>query len=258
MSRFALFVILIFQLNNVFGTNQYKDLLIINKDTFSIDSPIDNKETDSSFVDNWYNKIAKSICFHTACWRGAIFIWELKNDSVYLTKLLSCCDKKEIDLSIIDKAHGCIFANWINGSYDYLSGNKICLDIFHKLFSDDSNYIFEYDNLITIKKGKVVKQEIFDNRKTIIGKFDSESIIFDKVSQILIDNLKIGQKIDFDLTFKSDDNGRMTDIEFDGIGDSLLINDLTIALKNFEGLPIYYRFGKKINHQFEKYFKITK
>lgn len=75
-------VLLLFKCIVVNATIQFKDFLIIGKDTVAIDSPIDLL-SDIKFQNYWYSKILKPHCQNSGCWRGAICSWTLKDDSLF-------------------------------------------------------------------------------------------------------------------------------------------------------------------------------
>ncbi len=91
-------LLFVFSLNhNVFGTAQIPDYMVYEGDTLSLyANPLEsyfenNPRPDSLFAEIGYNS--------TACWRGYIAYWELKNDSLFLLEIHG--DSTTIDLSLI-------------------------------------------------------------------------------------------------------------------------------------------------------------
>ncbi len=84
-------------IEKVTGTAQIPDFLIYKGDTLAIyANPLETYFDSISRPDNIFAKYGYN---STACWRGYIGFWELKNDSLYLVELQG--DSTKIDLSHI-------------------------------------------------------------------------------------------------------------------------------------------------------------
>jgi hypothetical protein len=254
MRKYLIYLIFL-TCSNLFATVQYRDLLIVDKDTFYIKTPLDS--ADLEFRDKWYKTIPDINCMNSACWRGAVCTWIIENDSIFLTRINSCCDNNDISLSVFEVGNK-IFAKWINGTFDYTSGKRICENIFWLPLIDDSYYIYEYDNLLIIKDGKIIKRKAFDNKKTRMGSFDSEESLLEDINKKLDVYSPKGQVIEFDMSFYADELGHISNIEIIGVKDSIIIDDIKTALVDYDKLPVFYRFGKNVKHQFEGHFVMYK
>lgn len=85
----------------------------------------------------------------TACWRGYIGTWEVKNGQFYLigiTGRYKMTDKNPI------------LADWFSGVIQAPKG-----ELLHSVYMDFDS-IYEQEIHLKIEKGKVVKSEVIDNR----------------------------------------------------------------------------------------------
>lgn len=162
----ALLGILIIINQELMGTAQIPDYLIYKGDTLAIytnplESFFENEERPDSLFDKYgYNS--------TACWRGYIGYWELKNDSLFLLKLEG--DSTKIDLSLIFKDRetgGKIFANWFNDSIYNLYGKL--LHYVHMGYGS----IYEKERVFNFSEGILTSINKYDNspsRRSIYSK----------------------------------------------------------------------------------------
>jgi hypothetical protein len=120
------------------------DYLIIGKDTFQIfKNPLE-----AYFGEGERPKILDNFC-STACWRGYVAYWKLKDDSLFLVQLNSCCEKEgKIDLKAVFPNRNTsqpIFADWVSDSLMMPSGKL--LNYIHmgygSTYERETDYIFE-------------------------------------------------------------------------------------------------------------------
>jgi hypothetical protein len=164
---FRLILLLIFltsMIEKVSGTAQIPDFLIYKGDTLSIyANPLESYFDSISRPDSIFEKYGYN---STACWRGYIGYWELRNDSLFLVELHG--DSTKIDLSLIfnnrntDKK---IFADWV----DYPINNPYGELIHYEHMGYASIYEFERDFII--KKGILTEIKEYDNSKSRKCKF---------------------------------------------------------------------------------------
>jgi hypothetical protein len=258
MNKYLIIILLVVQSIIIKATEQYKDYLIVNNDIFEIDSPIDNI-SDSIFTKFWYNKLTKQNCINSACWRGAICTWTIRNDSLFLIRMKSCCDNNDMDLSVLKPNQKQIFANWITGTIDYSSGKKICSNIFYDLIIYGNSYdefIYEYENNIVVSNG-IIKIIRYDNRLTKCGRYKDEIEIKSEIESKLNFYTQTENDIEFSMFYNIDQEGHLTNMEIFGVKDSIVIKALISSLKKVDGLPVYYKKGKLKNDRFEGDFRIT-
>ncbi len=111
----------------------------------------------------------KATC--TACWRGYVGHWEVKDDQLVLVKLVAgdCGQNSpEIPLeSLFPGQKGPIVAIWFTGIISIPQGKM--LQYVHMGYQS----VFEKELLLNFKDGKLIKEEIIDNSKV---KFDSNGM----------------------------------------------------------------------------------
>jgi hypothetical protein len=267
MKKILAYTILIFLINSVKGTPQYKDLLIIKNDTFYIDSPI--IETDSLFRKRWHNFMLSFARANSGCWGGTICTWNVINDSLFLTKMYSRCTDKEIPISTLEEGKKKIFAIWLTYTFDFPSGKLICGNILEKTVYGDIlgrdwmmsfSDIQEYDNVIVIDQGKVLEFTKFDNSKTRPGDYETWKQVYEEVDKCLDIYTSLKVKMEFNLIFEINDNGQIINPQIKNLQDTLISdevkNDIINALSEVKGLPAYFRYGKPSSRRFDDDFVI--
>ena len=146
-----------------FSTEQTPDLLIVDKDTFYLNSfPIDKL----NFKENM-NPFDTGLFVSTNCWRGYRAIWEIKDNKIILQKIQKCNTDSIIDYSKVINffklngytpkiINGKIFADWYSAKliecefYDCKGGKNELQEIDkikrkHKL-------VFTFLNGVLLKK----------------------------------------------------------------------------------------------------------
>jgi hypothetical protein len=200
---------LIFLNQNSFGTAQIPDFLIYRGDTLSIfanplESYFDNHfRPDSVFAKYGYNS--------TACWRGYIGYWELKNDSLFLIELQG--DSSKIDLSLIFKdrdTKGKIFADW----YNFPILNPYGKLLFYEHMGYGS--IYEFEKEFSFDKGILTNIKTYDNSKSIKSIYTQDQKLLLEYIQSHIDYSTIPKpskpvKVFIQIA-KSDENGKIDSV----------------------------------------------
>jgi len=93
---------------------------------------------------------------HTACWRGYIGIWEIKGGVLYLKDIQAWTQQGEAGLeALFPGQQGPVAATWFTGKLIVPQG---------KVLKGYVPYpIYEKYLMITVEKGRVVRQETIDN-----------------------------------------------------------------------------------------------
>ncbi len=119
MKRILLFLIFVALFQRIFATEQVPDILLIGNDTIYLKTfPLESIELKYRPFG-----LTRATAPHTGCWRGYHAVWRLKNDSLYLEKILNCqwqakseeeniielFKKNSLEKYIMD---GKIFATW--------------------------------------------------------------------------------------------------------------------------------------------------
>ncbi|MFK7970346.1 MAG: hypothetical protein AB8F95_08265, partial [Bacteroidia bacterium] len=136
----------------VFATAQVPDILIIDQDTHAIFS--DPLET---YLNQQKNRITLNLnpITSTACWRGYQAVWRLRNDSLFLIRIMPCLaskgDKsKDADLAQMfgeDYRNSQVFAKWASLTLQLPEGELV--EYIHLGYGS----IYERDRKLLFKKG---------------------------------------------------------------------------------------------------------
>lgn len=236
------------------ATEQIGDQFIFENDTFIIQSPFDNYEN---------NELSKKISklnypiISSGCWRGVIYTWTISNDSLFVIGAVSGIDNKKVDLKYLfniktDK----YFCSWFRGKINFSSKRVICQNIHWHEDSNEPQYIYDYENEFEILNGKVVYHHKFDNSKTQIGKFDNLESVYTWIQISLTDIPEIEIPLAFDMSFKNDSVGKLTDIEIYGLSDIKVQRLIKDELNKFNGLPVYFKHGQLLQNNYNSRFEI--
>lgn len=213
MYRFSKVIISLFLLvsisQEILATAQTPDFLIIEGDTISMFSnPLEDyfdenhPRPDGVFREQGYS---------TACWRGHIAYWELKNDSLFLLDLYGIKNKK-IDKSRIFKDRDTqseIFADWCSRKLMLAVGGIVYY------IHDGYQSIPKYEKYLYFENGKLVKTETYDNSKTKASKYSKDErlrVNFVK-NEINYNNIpEVKKRIRINIRFAGGEDGKPTDL----------------------------------------------
>lgn len=93
---------------------------------------------------------------HTACWRGYVAIWEVKGSVLYLKDIQAWTENGEVGLEALFPGHkGRVPATWFSGQLKVPQGKVLRRGVPHS--------VYEKYLMITVEKGRVVRQEVIDN-----------------------------------------------------------------------------------------------
>jgi len=231
MRKFIILAIGILWMNFAFGTGQIPDYLILGNDTIAIFS---------NPLEQYFEKTGKrelidfSGCGSTACWRGYIAIWVIKNDSLFLNRITSCwqdCpNSKDANLKVMF-GEEIPFANWVNGNLIAPKGKR--LRYIHMGYAS----IFEKEQIFKIKNGKVKVVKVKANKKEArqIHKENRTIELTEYVLDTIFQTLKT--KLDWNKlessTYFCDDEyfltfgkrGKIRKVKFAPIGDGEILAD---------------------------------
>ncbi len=147
---------------HTYATAQIPDYLIYKGDTIPIFS---------NPLEQYFEKVGKRDLMglggnaSTACWRGYTAFWELKNDSLFLLKITSCCKRCDIKNSneSITKIFGSnkVYADWFTGKIISPKG---------KLARREAmgyGSIYEEEIVFQLNQGRVQRTHIKSNKKIV-------------------------------------------------------------------------------------------
>jgi hypothetical protein len=101
----------------------------------------------------------KFVVESTACWRGYYGTWEIKDEKLYLIKLLAYTKGyKEVDIEFVFPGKREVFAWWFTGEI------RIPLGKLLKYVHSGYDSVFEEDLFLAFYKGILVNSRIEDNR----------------------------------------------------------------------------------------------
>ena len=97
--------------------------------------------------------------FHsTACWRGYLGTWEIRDTKLFLIDLKGWLKgNKEVGLSYLFPEKNEVFANWFNDNIRIPHGKML------KYVHLGYESVFEKDLILNFKKGVLINEEIQDN-----------------------------------------------------------------------------------------------
>ena len=247
MKEFRLFSIvfcLTLLISKVYGTAQIPDYLIYKGDTLAIyANPLESyfektERPDSSFEKYGYNS--------SACGRGYIGYWELRNDSLFLLKLRG--ETQKIDLSMIFKDRNPekkIFADWVNQQITNPYGKQIYY--VHAEYAS----IYEYERDFIIKKGILSRIAEYDNSKSTISKLTEKPELLRNYLQANINYSNIKNepyeraKVIVKICTVSE-NGKIDSVEVLRGWDSERDKEAIRVVKSIPEWSVIYRRGKQI------------
>lgn len=222
-----------------YSTPQVGDLLIYNNDTISIypfilDQYIENSPNKEAI----YSEIKKVSISSTACWRGYIAVFEIKNDSLFLQKAYG---KKDIDLRLIFGKSNNIFLNWYSGT---MTSPKDLIIYEH----DGWGGFYEYETDFSFENGILKKTEKHHN--TIIpSEYTNPDTLMNFIkshidySKITIPNEKIKVTVRVEGVDKDGKINKLSVIK----GHESYNDEAIRVIKSIPRWQIIYRRGKMIH-----------
>ena len=132
------------------ATTQSSDILYLNGQKHSLETlPLEQ----------YYGPGNPRPKFHapnTATWRGYIATWEVNRGILHLKAIRAWIDHREVGLEALFPGHkGPVAATWFTGKLRVPQGKVLKLAVPHP--------IYEKYLMITVEKGRVVRQEVIDN-----------------------------------------------------------------------------------------------
>jgi hypothetical protein len=151
-------------------TAQTHENLIYNGQMISMQSAPELPNDDSKIY------LLESSYINTGCWRGYVGTWELRNNKFFLN---SISGKFKL------RGNVPLFADWFTGTLTIPSGKLL------KYIHGGFGGTYEKEELITIVKGRVVKIEYKDNRKTDVLSINIKQLTNKLVTRAITDADKV-------------------------------------------------------------------
>ncbi|TCI85704.1 hypothetical protein [Tenacibaculum sp. M341] len=158
-----------------FATGQIPDIIIFKGDTLSLFSnPLEEYlEKKKTRAINHYKLEPES----TACYRGYVATWEIKDNQLFLVKIDYCHDNEEKIKRKFDfvKEFGeeTVLAKWFSGKILIVSGKELIY--FHSGYSA----IYEKEIELSISDGKITNKKVIDNSNSNAAFFTSNENRFE-------------------------------------------------------------------------------
>lgn len=180
----------------IFASPQMPDYVIYNKDTIATYNLILEQylqRQDSTETKQLFELIFREGASFN-CWRGYQAIYQIKNDSLYLTEIINCGELKsgrinksqsvEKMKSIFGKKlkNGKLFIDWFEGYLNFPLNNEVIRwdGVFYT--------IFEREKVLTIANGLIEREEDFNNYIDDPKRIDRRDK--SKISDLLFKKLK--------------------------------------------------------------------
>lgn len=236
---------LILAISHLYGHDGVKDILYYQQNRLIIHQiPLESNL--SKLVE------AKSINYHDGSCMNCLHgyrVWELKNDSLFLKKLLNC-DGKELmnkdSNNILHEEYGNneIFASWVNGKIYNPYGILLIPHYF----------IYEFDREFKIKAGKLQGIAEYDNRKSRKSIYRKNAdllrkFLYENIDWKLVENQKLSDKKQVIAKFKINKAGKPTGIEIIRGINPQIDKEAERIIKLIPDWDVYYRRGKIVEIQ---------
>lgn len=155
-------LILCIPMSQAFATWQVRDKIIIEGTERSINADPLWRYLWLEEKTEYFDSEEKS----SACWRGYIARWTLRENRLFLLDIERCPEKTKVNLEDLfgDESSAPLFANWYSGYLTISDGDV--------LFYDPRTYeeIRESDIIYQVDSGKIVRQIRQDGRKKLIDR----------------------------------------------------------------------------------------
>lgn len=147
-------------------TAQAREILYYNGETFGI-----NTEPLESYFQLFENPF-KFQSQHTACGRGYIGTWEIKNNLLLLIKFNAWVfDQKEVDINYLFPGEPVVFADWFSGEIQIPQGKELLY--IHSGYRS----IYEKDLFLKFKNGHLINSRTVDNyEKALQAKKENDEL----------------------------------------------------------------------------------
>ena len=188
---------------DIFASPQMPDYIVYKKDTIPtynliLEQYLQKQNSDEGKLFGLSFRGSEDVGVSLNCWRGYQAIYEVINDKLYLTKIISCgelVDKTSINLDESTKKINKLFG-------DKVQNNRVLIDWFSGVINfpqkvrnnkqirwDGIFYrIYEYETVLEFNNGSLIKQDEVHNYQKIpkaINRIDKN-----KVSDLLFKELK--------------------------------------------------------------------
>jgi hypothetical protein len=151
---------------SAFATAQAPDYLVVKGDTFKLfTKPLEALPAKARYVRTIFP------FENTNCWNGYVGYWQLSDQKLYLTGIVSCSFERKDTLSLAtlfgdQYQDGKVAADWFSGELICGYGKLI------RYFGDEP--IYQFEPVYQCSLGRITGQETYDNRQTTISRYETE------------------------------------------------------------------------------------
>jgi hypothetical protein len=220
------------------ATAQFGDILIWNGDTLLMHANPLEQYLDEKGERSIGRQKLEGTC--TACWRGYVASWTMRNDSLFLEKIKTnvCSDPVEIDLRG-EFGKGPIFASWFTGKLAVPKGEMV--EYVHMGYSS----LYEGELILSLRKGKLFDQKIFQNHISVFTTdLDSlERFVLSHLNWDIIPNLR-KDSIRLSIILVSSGERKPTIAKVSGVEDGRILAELRRILGLLPDWDVYYKWGE--------------
>jgi len=237
----------------LFATAQIPDILIYEGDSlFIYANPLETyfDQTGSRELPKFKG------CSSTACWRGYLGIWELRNDSIFLKEITTCSKRKCDTVVNADLAElfggkyvkGEVFADWI--SFELLSPHGKQLKYIHQGYES----VYEYERGFEFIAGKLIRLNEYDNTRSRESVYAKESnvllkFLFDNLDWEMIEAQSLMGKERAIATFQVGENEKLVGVKVVRGINPRLDEEAERVLNLIPDWTVYYRRGRIVETQ---------
>ena len=248
--KYGLIFLLLCCATDSFGTAQVPDFLIYKGDTLSIFS----NPLEASFSEEKERKIPSLGCESTACWRGYVAWWELRNDSLFLIKIEGCCKNENavyqtLDLeflfgeAVVNKA---VFANWVSFTLPHPYGKLLRYE--HSGYAS----LYAYEQYFHFEQGILQKIEQFDNTKTKESLYATNHdsllhFLYNTIRWEDLPPLKDSERKRVIVGFKTDSLGKAIKIVVRRGINPIYDQEAVRVVQQIPAWSVYYKRGKMVS-----------
>lgn len=227
-----------------YGTAQIPDFLIYKGDTLAIYSnPLESYFATHPRPNSIFDKYGYN---STACWRGYVGYWELKNDSLFLINIQG--DSTSVDLSLIfndREIKSKIFADWYDNSIYNPYGKLLHYE--HMGYAS----IYEFEREFVFTHGILKSINFCDNSKTKKSKYTQDNDLLINYIKTNTNHSLLPDSVDkarvFVQIIKVTEAGQIDSVNIiRGFNDTLDKEALRVV-KSIPEWDILYNHGKSFN-----------
>lgn len=249
IGRFFIFVLLLLSSPQAFSTVQTPDYLEYQGELYLLeDFPL------APYLEAHPNPIYETLFEegNTACYRGYIAYWAIRNDSLFLTDIFPTNSDSDEELPIDKtliftklKKDQPVFAYWVTDDLLTVFGEVLVRNTAVMLYSNE--------RVFSVQKGKVISINVYDNTKTSTPMEGKEELVHNYIQyNINYSNLENvpEEEVSLSVQFSVQDDGTIGDatvVDIDGNYPEDMKAEAIRVVKSIPQWDVYYHLGRAMN-----------